>query len=272
MRLFSATLATETNTFSPLPTSIEGYKEGVWLRPGEHPADAPRMCTATLFVARQRAKVDNFTLIEGSCFAASPAGTTNRADYETMRDEILGQLRQALPLDGVVLGLHGAMVAHGYDDVEGDIIERVLQDIEDKKINPGREFSEAGVNEISELHGRLINNLRLGMSVFLNGDLRDAQRRPVGCRTPGAAARADALDRQSGKASSRYLNLGLPIGQRVSRCACGIVCRRRGRSPCRVVESPEGVGGLGRAERKTHRFLDRAEGGRDREGRDREGK
>ena len=83
------------------------------------------MCTATLFVARQRAKVDNFTLIEGSCFAASPAGTTNRADYETMRDEILGQLRQALPLDGVLLGLHGAMVAHGYDDVEGDIIERV---------------------------------------------------------------------------------------------------------------------------------------------------
>ena len=39
MRLFSATLATETNTYSPLPTSIEGYKEGVWLRPGEHPTD-----------------------------------------------------------------------------------------------------------------------------------------------------------------------------------------------------------------------------------------
>ena len=124
MRIFAATLATETNTFSPLPTSIEGYKEGVWLRPGEHPDDAPRMCTATLFVARNRAKADNFTLIEGSCFAASPAGTTNKADYETMRDEILDQLKKALPLEGVLLGLHGAMVAHGYDDVEGDIIER----------------------------------------------------------------------------------------------------------------------------------------------------
>jgi microcystin degradation protein MlrC len=31
----------------------------------------------------------------------------------------------ALPLDGVLLGLHGAMVAYGYEDVEGDIIERV---------------------------------------------------------------------------------------------------------------------------------------------------
>ena len=42
-----------------------------------------------------------------------------------MRDEILDQLSAALPLDGVLLGLHGAMVAHGYDDVEGDVIERV---------------------------------------------------------------------------------------------------------------------------------------------------
>ena len=124
MRLFSATLATETNTFSPLPTSLENYRESVFFGAGEHPTDAPRMCTAPLFVARARAKAEGFELIEGSCFAASPAGTTNRADYETMRDEILGQLEAALPVDGLLLGLHGAMVAHGYDDVEGDIIER----------------------------------------------------------------------------------------------------------------------------------------------------
>lgn len=124
MRLFAATLATETNTFSPLPTSLDSYRESVFLRPGEHPDDAPRMCTAPLFVARQRAAAEGFTLIEGSCFAASPAGTTNRQDYEFMRDEILAQLKAAMPLDGVLLGLHGAMVAHGYDDVEGDILER----------------------------------------------------------------------------------------------------------------------------------------------------
>ena len=34
MRLFTATLATETNTFSPLPTSLENYKESVFFRPG----------------------------------------------------------------------------------------------------------------------------------------------------------------------------------------------------------------------------------------------
>jgi microcystin degradation protein MlrC len=125
MRIFAATLATETNTFSPLPTSLGAYQECVFYRPGEHPDDAPRMCTAPLFVARRRAGEKGFTLIEGSCFAASPAGTTNRADYEFMRDEILGQLRAAMPVEAVLLGLHGAMVAFGYDDVEGDIIEKV---------------------------------------------------------------------------------------------------------------------------------------------------
>ncbi|MFT4192264.1 MAG: Na/Pi cotransporter family protein [Comamonas sp.] len=58
----------------------------------------------------------------------------------------------------------------------GDIIERVLQDIEDKKIRRGRDFSPAGRTEIEELHARLVANLRLGMSVFLNGNVRDAQR------------------------------------------------------------------------------------------------
>ncbi len=58
----------------------------------------------------------------------------------------------------------------------GDIIERVIIDIEDKKIKPGRNFSEAGMAEIAELHARLIDNLRLAMSVFLNGSIRDAQK------------------------------------------------------------------------------------------------
>ena len=58
----------------------------------------------------------------------------------------------------------------------GDIIERVIIDIEDKKIRPRRNFSEAGMAEIVELHERLLANLRLGMSVFLTGNVRDAQK------------------------------------------------------------------------------------------------
>jgi len=58
----------------------------------------------------------------------------------------------------------------------GDIIERVLQDIEDKKIRKNRRFSDAGMAEICHLHERLLSNLRLGMSVFLDGHVRDARR------------------------------------------------------------------------------------------------
>ncbi|MDQ6681414.1 MAG: Na/Pi cotransporter family protein [Pseudomonadota bacterium] len=58
----------------------------------------------------------------------------------------------------------------------GDIIERVLQDIEDKKVKKSRSFSDAGMAEICHLHERLLANLRLSMSVFLDARVRDAQR------------------------------------------------------------------------------------------------
>jgi phosphate:Na+ symporter len=58
----------------------------------------------------------------------------------------------------------------------GDIIERVLQDVEDKKIRKNRSFSDAGMAEIVHLHERLLANLRLGMSVFLDGHVRDAKK------------------------------------------------------------------------------------------------
>jgi len=57
----------------------------------------------------------------------------------------------------------------------GDIIERIVIELEDKKIDKGRNFSEAGMAEICDLHARLIANLQLGLSVFLNGDLKSAQ-------------------------------------------------------------------------------------------------
>jgi phosphate:Na+ symporter len=58
----------------------------------------------------------------------------------------------------------------------GDIIERILQDIEDKKVRKNRSFSEAGMAEICHLHERLLANLRLGMSVFLDGHVREAKK------------------------------------------------------------------------------------------------
>lgn len=57
----------------------------------------------------------------------------------------------------------------------GDIIERIVSDIEEKKISQRLAFSEEGLGELDDLHARLVSNLRLGLSVFLNNDLRCAE-------------------------------------------------------------------------------------------------
>ncbi|MGH6609725.1 MAG: Na/Pi cotransporter family protein [Burkholderiaceae bacterium] len=57
----------------------------------------------------------------------------------------------------------------------GDIIERLLLDVAERKIQHKLSFSEAGMSEISDLHARLTANLQLSVAVFLNGDLKSAQ-------------------------------------------------------------------------------------------------
>jgi microcystin degradation protein MlrC len=81
--------------------------------------------SAPLWAARQRAAQQGHTLFEGLVAMAQPSGTTTRAAYETLREQLLADLRAALPLQVVLLGLHGAMVADGYDDCEGDLLQRV---------------------------------------------------------------------------------------------------------------------------------------------------
>ena len=57
----------------------------------------------------------------------------------------------------------------------GDIIERGLLDVAERKIRHGLSFSDAGITEITDLHARLVANLQLSVAVFLNGDLKSAQ-------------------------------------------------------------------------------------------------
>jgi microcystin degradation protein MlrC len=124
MRVFSAALATETNTFAPMPTGLASFRERGYYKAGEHP-DHMSFFAGPLWAARLRGKALGWTLLEGMVAAAQPSGTTTRSAYETLRDELLADLRAALPVDMVLLGLHGAMVADGYDDCEGDLLQRV---------------------------------------------------------------------------------------------------------------------------------------------------
>jgi len=57
----------------------------------------------------------------------------------------------------------------------GDIIEKSANDVVHKNIERNRQFSEAGMRELCDLHSRLVANLRLAMNVFINNDVTDAQ-------------------------------------------------------------------------------------------------
>src|SRR4051812_5544439 len=124
MRIFTASLATETNTFSPVPTDRASFEMAFYAAPGDHPA-TPTLCSSPMVALRRRAAAESLTLIEGTATWAEPGGLIQRQIFEALRDEILDQLRAALPVDAVILGLHGAMVAQGYEDCEGDLLAQV---------------------------------------------------------------------------------------------------------------------------------------------------
>lgn len=125
MKLFMATLATETNTFSPIPTGMDAFTTGrEWFR---HDASRqpPTIGNIPLIAWRGLVEAEGGTAVESLCTFAQPAGTTLGPVYERLRDMILDDLRAAMPVDAVLLFMHGAMVAHGYDDCEGDTLARV---------------------------------------------------------------------------------------------------------------------------------------------------
>lgn len=126
MRVFSAALATETNTFAPMPTGLATFHERAYFPAGTHP-DKMQMHGGPLWAARQVGPSRGWTLIEALVAAAVPNGVVTRAAFETLRDQILADLKAALPVDMVLLGLHGAMIADGYGDCEGELITRVRE-------------------------------------------------------------------------------------------------------------------------------------------------
>ena len=124
MRIFTASLVTETNTFSPIPTGERSFAERM-LRRGDGSRQPPTGGNIPLIVWRERAERDGHEVAEGLCAYAAPAGRTLAAAYAKFKAAILEDLRAAMPVDAVMLFMHGAMVAHGQDDCEGDIAAAV---------------------------------------------------------------------------------------------------------------------------------------------------
>ena len=56
---------------------------------------------------------------------ATPSGPLSAAAYSELTDRLLTSLRDAGQVDAVLLALHGAMVAEGVDDADGQLLARV---------------------------------------------------------------------------------------------------------------------------------------------------
>ena len=127
MKVFFATLATETNTFSPIPTGRAAFMgDRDWHRT-DGSLEPAAWGNRALIEFRARAEADGHEIAESICASAQPAGTTLRNIYEELRDMILADVRAAMPVDVVLLNMHGAMVADGYEDAEGDTLARVRE-------------------------------------------------------------------------------------------------------------------------------------------------
>ncbi len=123
-RLFIAGFDTETNTFAPIPTGYRSFADG-FLAHGDATRQPANYCSNQLHIWRREAEARGWNVAEGLCTYAEPGGRIIAAAYAQLRDELLEGLRRAMPVDVVLLALHGAMAAEGVDDCEGDILAEV---------------------------------------------------------------------------------------------------------------------------------------------------
>ena len=120
LRIALAGISHETNTYCREPTTLPDFHllrgERMFLTKGQE-TDIGGAVTACATPG-----VEAVPILYAR---AQPSGTIERATYDDLKAEILQGLAQAGPLDGVVLCLHGAGVAEGIEDLEGDLATAV---------------------------------------------------------------------------------------------------------------------------------------------------
>jgi microcystin degradation protein MlrC len=130
MRIAVGGILHETNTFVDGLTELDRF-----VNPGAFPGllrgqevldtlRGSRMCVGGYLAEAERLKMELAPLI---WTFAQPSATVRHAVYEDLKERLLERLREALPVQGVLLDLHGAMVTDRLEDVEGDLLRRVRQ-------------------------------------------------------------------------------------------------------------------------------------------------
>ncbi|MEN9938394.1 MAG: hypothetical protein RLZZ387_4973 [Chloroflexota bacterium] len=112
LRIIAGGIMHETNSFTPVATTYEHFTFSRGL-------DRYRDDAGTL------APLDSIDLVPTFVASALPGGPVERATYERLRAELLAELAAALPADGLLLDLHGAMEVEGIGDGESDLLQAV---------------------------------------------------------------------------------------------------------------------------------------------------
>lgn len=128
-RVLLAGLWHETNTFSPVKADLAAfrayqYAEGdeIFARYGGTNTEMGGMTEA--------GRALGFDLVPAVFAGAIPSGTVTREAIDTLVGRICETARQALetgPLDGALIGLHGAMVAEGIERADAYVLERLRE-------------------------------------------------------------------------------------------------------------------------------------------------
>src|SRR4051812_2485486 len=117
MRIYIAGVQHESSSFSPIPTSFRSFERWDWS--SDKPFDSDGFGYGE---ACRLADSQGMEVVAGPFFNAEPSSPATASAWRELNDNILGGLRDALPVDVVFLCLHGAQMSDGIDDCEGAVI------------------------------------------------------------------------------------------------------------------------------------------------------
>lgn len=129
MRFFTGGINHETNTFSPIPASMERFRETHYAR-GQAMLDEARGTKTVIGGFIDAADELGIELVPTIHSFAMPSDAVTREAWDEQISDTLDDLEAALasgPIDGLLLGLHGAMVIEGEPDGEGEYLRRVRE-------------------------------------------------------------------------------------------------------------------------------------------------
>lgn len=125
MRIAVLGLSHESNTFSPVPATLEVFEQSGILEGDDIVTEyASSEATVGGYLA-VRDSAPDVEVVPLLFTRITPMGPITPEAFETLCTRMLNALDQQGPWDGVLLALHGAAVAVEYPDADGEIARRV---------------------------------------------------------------------------------------------------------------------------------------------------